>query len=113
MQITLVKKIKRDGQPCAKSARVLQELEEFGLLDRIDRVVVADERQAATSEGYALAAEHAVESAPFFIVTDDATGSTRVFAAYHRFLKEVFDRETSEADEVAEIVAQNPDLDFI
>ena len=112
MHITLVKKIKQDGQACAKSARVLNELEEFGLLDRIDRIVDADERQVTTSEGYALAAEHGAEAAPFFIVTND-DGSTRVFTAYYRFLKEVFNREASEEDEVGEILAQNPDLDFI
>ncbi len=112
MEIVLVKKIKKDGQACAKSARVLRELEEFGLLDRIDRIVAADEREIRTSEGYALAAEHNIEAAPFFIVTDDR-GSTQVFAAYQRFLKEVFNRETSEEEEIAEIVSQNPDLDFI
>ena len=112
MHITLVKKIKRDGQPCKKSARVLNELEELGLLDRIDRIVAADERRIQDSEGYALAAEHNVEMAPFFIVAE-GDGSARVFTAYHRFLKETFDLETSEEKEIEEIVAQNPDLDFI
>lgn len=112
MHITLVKKIKQNGQACAKSARVLNELEELELLAQIDRIVAADEREVMTSEGYALAAEHGIEAAPFFIVTND-DGSTRTFTAYHRFLKEIFNREVSEEDTVNEILAQNPDLDFI
>jgi hypothetical protein len=45
MKITVVKKIKADGRPCRKSANVLEKLEQSGLIDRIDQVVVADERE--------------------------------------------------------------------
>jgi hypothetical protein len=111
MTIALVKKIKQNGQPCAKSARVLADLAERGLLGQIDHIITADERNPS-SEGYALAAQYHVEAAPFFVVTRD-DGTTQVYRAYHRFLKEIFSQEASEADEVAEIIAQNPDLDFI
>lgn len=111
MKIALVKKIKLDGQPCAKSARVIADLEERGLFSHIHQVIVADE-QVPSSEGYALAAQHHVDAAPFFIVTGD-DGTDRVYQAYHRFLKEIFNQEAPEADAVAEIMAQNPDLDFI
>ncbi len=111
MSIVLVKKIKLDGQPCAKSARVLTDLVARGLLPRIHQVVTADERDSS-SEGYVLAAEHQVEAAPFFIVTKD-DGATQVYRAYHYFLKEIFNQDVAEADKLAEIMAQNPDLDFM
>ncbi|NET34123.1 MAG: hypothetical protein F6K19_19220 [Cyanothece sp. SIO1E1] len=110
MHITLVQKIKLDGQPCAKSTRVLNELEELGLLQRINQVIAADEREPA-SEGFALAKQHSIAAAPFFIVNEG--DSTRIYEAYHRFLDEVFNRKTSEAAEISEIMAQNPELDFI
>ena len=111
MNITLVQKIKLDGQPCAKSARVLSELESLGLSSRIDQIVTADEGNP-DSEGYVLAAKHNVESAPFFLV-EDPDGSSRLYTAYQRFLKEVLHQQTSEDAEISEIMAQNPDLDFI
>jgi hypothetical protein len=111
MKITIVKKIKADGSPCRKSANVLEKLEKSGLIARIDQVVVADEREPS-SEGLALALQHKVDAAPFFIVNND-DGSTRVYTAYFRFLEEVFDQKLSESEEISEIMAQNPDLDFI
>jgi hypothetical protein len=111
MTITLVKKIKQNGQPCAESARVLADLEERGLLPQIHQVITADERNLS-SQGYALAAQYQVETAPFFIVTEE-NGGIQVYRAYHLFLQDIFDQETSEADKMAEIIAQNPDLDFI
>jgi hypothetical protein len=64
--VTFVKKIKTDGQPCKKCAEVEERLQSAGLMSRIDRVVIADERDDQ-SEGMKLAAEHAVEAAPFFL----------------------------------------------
>jgi hypothetical protein len=111
MKITMVKKIKADSSPCRKSADVLEKLEKSGLIDRIDRIVVADEREPS-SEGLALALRHKVEAAPFFIVEND-DGSTRVYTAYFRFLKDVLDQKISESEELSELMDQNPDLDFI
>jgi hypothetical protein len=111
MKITVVKKIKADGRPCRKSANVLEKLEQSGLIDRIDQVVVADEREPL-SEGLTLALKHKVEAAPFFIVKNN-DGSTRVYTAYFRFLEEVFDQKLSESEEISELMDQNPDLDFI
>ena len=112
MTIKLIKKIREDGEPCAKSARVLNELEALGLMGQIDQVVIADERQP-DSEGYALAVAYNVSAAPFFIVDADDDGSTQVYTAYHRFMSEVFNLQTSEAEQISEIMAENPDLDFI
>ena len=111
MTITLVQKIKKNGQPCAKSIRVLLELETLGLRSQIDAVITADERDP-NSEGYALAAQHQVEAAPFFIV-EDSDHSVHLYTAYQRFLKEVLHHRTSAAAEISEIMSQNPDLDFI
>ena len=111
MRITMVKKIKADGSPCRKCADVEHRLQQDGYANRIDRVVVADERDPG-SEGQRLAAQHHVELAPFFIVEDD-DGTIRVYTVYLRFLREVLHRETDPAQEAAEILERNRDLDFL
>lgn len=112
MNIKLVQKIKTDGNSCRKSARVLNNLKELNLLDTIDEVIAADERQQADSEGFNLARKYQVSSAPFFIVENDE-GVSRVYTAYYRFMKDVFKISVSESDEISEMMAQNPDLDYI
>lgn len=87
MEITLVKKIKADGQPCKKCHEVEQRLLKADLMDRIDHVVIADERDPQ-SEGMRLAAEHKVDLAPFFIVQDEE-GEVQIYTIYFQFLKEV------------------------
>lgn len=111
MNITMVKKVKVDGNPCRKSASVLSELEDLGLLRSIGRVVDADERDPE-SEGFMLAVQHSVDAAPFFIVERE-DGTEAVYTAYSRFLKDVFNHEVSETKQVLEILSQNPDLDFL
>ncbi|QHG21100.1 hypothetical protein [Nostoc sp. ATCC 53789] len=111
MNITLVKKIKLDGNPCHRSANVLEHLEKLGLLERIDKIIAADEREQY-SEGFVLALKHKVEVAPFFII-NNADGSSRVYKAYYHFLKEIFHQEVSESEEISEIMSQHSDLDFI
>lgn len=111
MNITMVKKVKANGLPCRKSANVLSELETFGLLKSIGRVVAADERNPK-SEGFALAVQHRVDAAPFFIVEKE-DGSEAVYTTYTHFLKDVFNHEVSETDQALEIMSQNPDLDFL
>ena len=111
MHIQLIKKIKLDGNPCRKSAKVLNELQELGLLEKIDEIIAADQRQPS-SQGFALANQYQVESAPFFIVKNEQ-GLSQVYKAYYRFLKEVFQVSVSEEEALSEIMAQNPDLDYI
>ncbi|MDJ0619431.1 MAG: hypothetical protein QNJ63_22250 [Calothrix sp. MO_192.B10] len=111
MHIKLVKKIKLDGNPCRKSARVLSEIEKLDLLDKIDEIIAADERQPS-SEGFTLARKYQVAAAPFFIVENES-GLTRVYTAYHRFMKDIFQISVSEEEEIFEIMAQNPELDYI
>lgn len=111
MNIKLVQKIKLDGNSCRKSARVLNDLKKLNLLEKIDEIIAADQRQPS-SKGFTLAREHQVSSAPFFIVKNDK-GIVQVYTAYHRFMKDVFQISVSQEEEIAEIMAQNPELDYI
>ena len=110
MNITIVKKIKPDGSLCRKSAEVTDKLERHNLNDRLDRVVFADDREYF-SPGLELARRHGVKAAPFFIVEQEA--GTQVYTKYSHFFKEVLDCQISENEEIEEIMAQHPNLDFI
>ena len=81
-----------------------------GQLGRIDQTVVADESNPQ-SEGMVLAAEHGVDRAPFFVVERDGEPA-QIYTVYFKFVKEVLDAETSEEDEIAEIM-NDVDLDFL
>lgn len=108
--ITLVKKIKADGSACRKCADVLGRIERDGVSERIDRVVVADERDPA-SEGMRLAARYHVERAPFFIVERPGE-PVQIYTVYMRLLREVLQREADERAEVAELM-RGGGLDFV
>ena len=110
MQITFVKKILANGDPCPKCGDVERRLASSGQLQHIDRVVVADERDA-DSEGMRLATRHEVAVAPFFIVEDG--DETTVYTVYLRFAKEIFGRRADAVDEAQELIRANPDLDLI
>lgn len=110
MKITLVKKVLADGSPCRKCADVIDKLESSGQMSRIDEIIVADERDA-DSEGMKLAKELNVDRAPFFIVED--AGETEVYTVYMKFVKDVLEQKTEEADELKEIMNDNQDLDFL
>ncbi|MEA5596738.1 hypothetical protein [Rivularia sp. UHCC 0363] len=112
MYIKLVQKIKLDGNPCQKSAKVLNNLKELNLLDKIDEIITADERQQSDSEGFNLARKYQVPSAPFFIVEDNEA-IPKIYTAYYRFMKDIFKISISESDEILEMMAQNPELDYI
>lgn len=107
----MVQKIKLNGELCAKSARVLQDLEQRNLLSKIHQFFIADARDIA-STGYKLATQHKVDTAPFFIVTLD-NGSTRLYTTYLRFLREVLDQAVCAKDENAEVIEYDASLDFI
>jgi len=110
MNITIVKKIRPDGSLCRKSAEVSAKLIQLNLSDRINHIIFADEREYS-SPGLELARRHGVQAAPFFIVEEE--DRTQVYTQYSLFLKEVLGHRTSESEEINEIMAQNPDLDFI
>jgi hypothetical protein len=59
-----------------------------------------------------LARQHDVDRAPFFVVQEEAA-EPRIYTVYFKFVKEVLKGQTSEAEELQEILNDNPDLDFI
>jgi len=83
--ITFVKKILADGELCKKCQEVSERLESEGLLNAIDHIAIADERDA-DSEGARLAKQHNVSRAPFFIVEGEH-GDTTVYDIYFKFKK--------------------------
>lgn len=111
MTITMVEKIRADGSPCRKCADVRERLERDGLRDRIDRILVADER-APESEGQRLAEQHGVDRAPFFLVERPGEPA-QVYTVYMRLRREVLNGEADERAEAAELMARAPDLDFV
>ena len=111
MHITFVKKILANGEPCAKCADVEARLHSGGYFEKIDAVLVADEREA-TSEGHALATRLGVDRAPFFVVRD-ADGAETVYTVFFKFLREVLEAPTSASSEASEILRDNPELDLL
>lgn len=85
--ITMVKKLTRDGQPCAKCRDVEARLHREGLFEQIDRVVIAQEGDLG-SEGMRLAEIYQVDRVPFFLVADGC-GDVRVYTVYFKLLREV------------------------
>ena len=73
--------------------------------------MIADEADPA-SAGMLLATEHNVDRAPFFIVEQDS-GTVDIYTVYFKFVKDVLNTQTSEDEELQEIMNDNPDLDFI
>ena len=108
--ITLVKKIKADGSPCRKCDDVAARLERDRVAERIDRTVIADERDAA-SEGMHIAAQHGVERAPFFVVERPAQPA-QIYTVYMRLLRDVLQQKSNEREEAAEIMDSGA-VDFI
>ncbi len=111
MHIIFVKKILANGEPCQKCADIEQRLIKAGQIDRINETLIADERDP-DSPGVLLAGELGVDRAPFFVV-DNGTGHREVYTVYFKFAKEVLGRESTKAEQGAEILNDNPDLDFI
>lgn len=111
MTITFVKKIKEDGSPCRKCAEVQSRLEKEGYIDKIDRTVIADERDTS-SEGMELAKKYNVSLAPFFIVEED-NEEPKIYTVYFKFINEVLSGKTSEEDAAKDILDANTDLDFL
>jgi hypothetical protein len=111
MNITFVKKIKADGSPCRKCAEVQERLEKDGHIEKINRTVIADERDN-NSEGMQLAKQYQVDRAPFFIV-EDAGKEALVYTVYFKLVNEIFKENSSELDEAKDILDSNPDLDYL
>ena len=76
-----------------------------------DEVIIADEADPQ-SKGMLLAAQQNADRAPFFIVERDGKAA-EIYTLYFKFGKEVLNAQTDEADELQEIMNENPDLDFL
>ena len=87
MNVTMVKKILLGGEACKKCAQAEDVLRRRGLWDRIDRVVIADEGDAA-SEGMRLARDFGMATAPFFIVREPGQARPRIFDSVLTLIKE-------------------------
>lgn len=110
--ITMVKKILRDGQPCAKCRDVEARLKREGYYDLLDRVVIAEEGNLG-SEGMRLAEIYQVDRAPFFLVAD-ASGEVQVYTVYYRFVKEVLKKsQEAVAPSIKDLMDLTPELDFV
>ncbi len=90
MHITFVKKILEDGSLCKKCQEVSERMQQDGVTDLVNEVLIADTRDAS-SVGMQLAAAHQVERAPFFIVEKD--GKTQVFDVYFKLRKFLTDQD--------------------
>lgn len=89
MKTVMVKKILADGSPCKKCGEVMNKLESSGLVNYIDEILVADERDPS-SAGMQLAKELDVQRAPFFVVYEDDQPPA-VHTIYIKFAKEVLE----------------------
>lgn len=85
--VTMVKKILANGEPCAKCGDVMERLERQEPPPRIDRVVEYREADA-DSEGAAIAMRLGVNRFPFFVVEDDQ-GNEEVIVTFGAFLRRV------------------------
>lgn len=77
MHITMIKKRLADGSECRKCQEATAHLHARGLWPRIDEIVWADERDAA-SPGMVIGARLGVTQAPFFVVRDEKGESVYV-----------------------------------
>mmetsp|Transcript_3112 Transcript_3112/g.4856 ORF Transcript_3112/g.4856 Transcript_3112/m.4856 type:complete len:132 (+) Transcript_3112:84-479(+) len=102
--VTFVKKVYADGSTCQKCDFVWKQIVKDDLVAKIDRIVVADERDMS-SEGIVLATKHKVTRAPFFVVIDDAKPEEeKIYDVYFKLKKEVFDQESGEKEKNEEII---------
>lgn len=108
-EVTFVKKLLADGQACAKCRDVERRLRDDGLLDRIDRTVLAVENDPS-SDGAVLAARHDVQRAPFFLI-GRPDGSVQVIESYLAFKRRFTGGES--ASDLADVVDRHPDLAYI
>lgn len=97
--ITFVKKILSNGDLCKKCLEVSERLEAEGLMNSIDQIAIADERDH-DSEGARLAKKFNVERAPFFLVENES-GDVEVFDIYFKFKKHMAAQGVGTASKIA------------
>lgn len=87
--ITFVKKILANGEPCKKCQEVSERLISDGLMQSINHIAIADERDP-DSEGMRLATQYQVQRAPFFLVEED--GQVDAYDVYFKLRKFLVDQ---------------------
>lgn len=108
--ITMVKKLSRDGQPCAKCRDIEARMRREGLFDQIDRVVIAQEGDLS-SEGMRLSEIYKVDRAPFFLVAD-ASGEVQVYTVYFKLLRDVLKPVKNQKPALSDLLTATPTPDF-
>lgn len=93
MRIAMIKKVMANGQDCFRCQEVEKKLRQDGYMDRIDRVLIADERDIG-SAGWLAAMRYGVEQAPFFVISYD-DGHDEVITQYVELLKFVECRDNA------------------
>jgi len=96
----MVKKRLQDGQECRKCAQATEQLKSRGLWNRIDEVLEAREGDGS-SPGAQLAARFGIDTAPFFIVRDDA--GEHAYTSVMRLIQDRLGRAVSDTDRAAAI----------
>src|SRR5262245_20097766 len=96
----MVKKRLLDGGECRKCAQATEQLKTRGLWQRIDAVVEAQEGDA-DSPGTQLAARLGVDTAPFFVVRDDA--GEQVYTSVMRLIHDRLGTSVSDQERAAAI----------
>jgi len=96
----MVKKKLRDGSECRKCAQATEQLRTRGLLDRIDEVVWAQEGDSE-SPGIELGRRHGIDTAPFFIVRDDA--GEHLYTSVMLLIRERLGQAVSDAEQARQI----------
>ena len=81
----MVKKRLADGHECRKCAQATEQLKTRGLWNRIDEVLEAREDDAS-SPGSQLAARLGIDTAPFFVVRDEA--GEQVYTSVMRLIQD-------------------------
>lgn len=100
MHVTMVKKRLLDGHECRKCAQATEQLKSRGLWDRIDEVVEAQEGDP-NSPGTQLGARLGIDTAPFFIVRDDA--GEQVYTSVMRLIQDRLGKAVSDQERAAAI----------
>lgn len=96
----MVKKRLLDGRECRKCAQATEQLKGRGLWQRIDEVLEAQEGDAS-SPGSQLAARLGIDTAPFFVVRDDA--GEHVYTSIMRLIHDRLGAGVSDQERAAAI----------
>jgi hypothetical protein len=96
----MVKKRLLDGHECRKCAQATEQLKTRGLWDRVDEVVEAQEGDP-NSPGTKLAERLGIDTAPFFIVRDDA--GEQIYTSVMRLIQERLGKSVSDQERAAAI----------